>query len=265
MDDALSSPAATSHSRHTHRGGARGDTLTQQEREPAKELPYSEDPLPPGLAQEESEPVPPEFANEPPKRSKRRQTAHLKLVPQDRKLRDELLARAVEIAKTLDKSRPLTKDEMEKLVRQTLAEAGQPEGYVGWLMVVLASEFWQDQVAAVPPSPPAVPVAALPEARRRLPGRLRRVRPRLQKVRRVQHRRLPRPGRGAGLQGAGRRRLADRPQDHRQRPRRRDRRRRLPERAREGDRQDPARPAFPAWRCRCCRATAATRSSTTTG
>jgi geranylgeranyl pyrophosphate synthase len=139
LDDALSSPAATSHSRHTHRGGARGDTLTQQEREPAKELPYAED-------------TPPEFANEPPKRSKRRQTAHLKLVPQDRKLRDELQARAIEVAKTLDKSRPLTKDEMEKLVRQTLAEAGQPEGYVGWLMVVLASEFWKDQVAAVPPS-----------------------------------------------------------------------------------------------------------------
>jgi geranylgeranyl diphosphate synthase, type II len=58
----------------------------------------------------------------------------------------------VETAKTLDKSRPLTKDEMEKLVRQTLAEAGQPEGYLGWLMVVLASEFWKDQVAAVPPS-----------------------------------------------------------------------------------------------------------------
>jgi geranylgeranyl pyrophosphate synthase len=139
LDDALSSPAATSHSRHTHLGGARGDTLTQQEREPAKELPYAED-------------TPPEFANEPPKRSKRRQTAHLKLVPQDRKLRDELQARAIEVAKTLDKSRPLTKDEMEKLVRQTLAEAGQPEGYVGWLMVVLASEFWKDQVAAVPPS-----------------------------------------------------------------------------------------------------------------
>ncbi|MDX1948500.1 MAG: polyprenyl synthetase family protein [Pirellulaceae bacterium] len=61
-------------------------------------------------------------------------------------------AKAAAVAATLDKSRPLTKDEMEKLVRQTLAEAGQPEGYVGWMMVVLASEFWKDQVAAVPPN-----------------------------------------------------------------------------------------------------------------
>ena len=109
MDDALSSPATPSHSHRDGlasepltpalspraRGSAREDTLTQQEREPAKELPYSEDVVSPTLTAalsqgEREETVPPEFANEPPKRSKRRQTAHLKLVPQDRKLRDEL-------------------------------------------------------------------------------------------------------------------------------------------------------------------------------
>ena len=120
-------------------GSARDDTLTQQEREPARELPYSED-------------APPEFAGEAPKKSKRRQTAHLKLVPPTKELRERLQARAVEVAAKLDKSRPLTKDEMEKLVRRTLEEAGQPEGYVGWMMVVLATEFWKDQVAAIPPS-----------------------------------------------------------------------------------------------------------------
>jgi geranylgeranyl pyrophosphate synthase len=120
-------------------GSARDDTLTQQEREPAKELPYSED-------------VPPEFAGEAPKKSKRRQTAHLKLVPPTKELRERLHARAAEVAAKLDKSRPLTKDEMEKIVRRTLEEACQPEGYVGWMMVVLATEFWKDQVAAIPPS-----------------------------------------------------------------------------------------------------------------
>jgi len=95
---------------------------------------------------------PPEFASEAPKKSKRRQTSHLKLVPQSKELRERLHARAAEVAAKLDKSRPLAKDEMEKLVRRTLEEAGQPEGYVGWMMVVLASEFWKDQVAAVPPS-----------------------------------------------------------------------------------------------------------------
>ncbi len=40
---------------------------------------------------------------------------------------------------------------MESVARRTLADLEQPEGYLGWTMVVLASAFWQDQVAAVPP------------------------------------------------------------------------------------------------------------------
>jgi geranylgeranyl pyrophosphate synthase len=56
------------------------------------------------------------------------------------------------VAARLDKSLPLTKDEMERIARATLGELGLPEGFVGWTMVVLASEFWRDQVAAVPPS-----------------------------------------------------------------------------------------------------------------
>jgi geranylgeranyl pyrophosphate synthase len=96
--------------------------------------------------------TPPELANDPPKKSKRRQTAHLKLVPQSKELREKLLAAAALIAAQLDKSRPLTKDEMESLARRILAEAGQPEGYTGWMMVILATEFWKDQVAAIPPS-----------------------------------------------------------------------------------------------------------------
>ena len=106
----------------------------------------------PALSQGEREFVPPEFAGEPPKKSKRRQTSHLKLVPPAKEMRERLAAKAAEVAAGLDKSRPLTKDEMEKIVRRTLDECGQPEGYVGWMMVVLASEFWKDQVAAVPPS-----------------------------------------------------------------------------------------------------------------
>ena len=96
--------------------------------------------------------TPPEFAGEAPRKSKRRQTSHLKLVPQDKALRESLQARAADVAARLDKSRPLAKDEMEALARRTLEAAGQPEGYTGWMMVILATEFWKDQVAAVPPS-----------------------------------------------------------------------------------------------------------------
>ncbi|HZN33522.1 MAG TPA: DUF116 domain-containing protein, partial [Pirellulaceae bacterium] len=73
-------------------------------------------------------------------------------MPQDKQLREKLLAAASQVAAQLDKSRPLTKDEMEGVARRILAEAGQPEGYTGWMMVILATEFWKDQVAAIPPS-----------------------------------------------------------------------------------------------------------------
>ncbi|MEE2640238.1 MAG: polyprenyl synthetase family protein [Planctomycetota bacterium] len=46
---------------------------------------------------------------------------------------------------------PLTKDEMEKVARTLLEQEGLPEGYVGWIMVVLATEFYRDQVAGIPP------------------------------------------------------------------------------------------------------------------
>ncbi len=85
-----------------------------------------------------------------PRKSRRRKTSHLKLVPQERDLRMALRARIEERANRLDKSRPLSKDEMEAISRQLLEEAGQPEGYVGWTMVMLASAFWREQVAAVP-------------------------------------------------------------------------------------------------------------------
>ncbi|MCB9920789.1 MAG: polyprenyl synthetase family protein [Planctomycetaceae bacterium] len=56
-----------------------------------------------------------------------------------------------EVAAKLNKTVPLSKDEMEVIVRATLDELGMPEGYVGWMMVVFATEFWRDQVAGVPP------------------------------------------------------------------------------------------------------------------
>jgi geranylgeranyl pyrophosphate synthase len=95
---------------------------------------------------------PPEFAGEAPRRSKRRQTSHLKLVPEPRQLREELRVKCAQVAAELDKSRPLSKDEMEQVARKLLTEANQPEGYVGWIMVVLATEFYKEQVAHVPPS-----------------------------------------------------------------------------------------------------------------
>ncbi len=86
------------------------------------------------------------------RKSRRRKTAHLKMVPESKALREEIRSKCVTLANSLDKSRPLSKDEMEQVTRDLLQEMGQPEGFIGWAMVVLASEFWRDQVAATPPS-----------------------------------------------------------------------------------------------------------------
>lgn len=84
--------------------------------------------------------------------SRRRKTAHLKLVPETKELRERIRAKCDGVVRRLDKSRPLTKDEMEAVARGTLQELSLPEGFVGWTMVLLASAFWREQVAAVPPS-----------------------------------------------------------------------------------------------------------------
>ncbi|MEX1041190.1 MAG: polyprenyl synthetase family protein [Pirellulaceae bacterium] len=83
--------------------------------------------------------------------SRRRKTAHLKGVPDRKALREEIRDRCYQICDQLDKSRPLSKDEMEKLVRQLLEKMELPESYLGWTMVMFASAFWRDQVSAIPP------------------------------------------------------------------------------------------------------------------
>ncbi len=44
------------------------------------------------------------------------------------------------------------KTKWKRVCRQLLEEQALPEGFLGWTMVMLAGEFWRDQVAAVPPS-----------------------------------------------------------------------------------------------------------------
>lgn len=90
--------------------------------------------------------------SETPRKSSRRKTSHLKLVPPTREMREHLRLRCREVAAKLDHARPLTKDEMESVARQLLELEGQPEGYVGWTMVMLSSEFYRDQIADIPPS-----------------------------------------------------------------------------------------------------------------
>ncbi len=90
--------------------------------------------------------------NRPIKRvSRRRKTAHLKQVPGTRDLREGLRQACRDVAAGLSRDLPPTKDDLERLSREILARAGQPEGFVGWTMVVLSSAFWESQIQNVPP------------------------------------------------------------------------------------------------------------------
>lgn len=85
------------------------------------------------------------------RKSRRRKTSHLKLVPETKELRESLRQVCADTAAKMDKSQPLSKDQMEAVSREILTREKLPEGYVGWIMVVLASEFYKDQVAGIPP------------------------------------------------------------------------------------------------------------------
>jgi geranylgeranyl diphosphate synthase, type II len=93
-------------------------------------------------------------AAEPEKTEKksRRKTSHLKLVPETLELREKMRAKCKEVAARMNKEMAPTKDELEIVARRTLDELGMPEGYVGWIMVMLSTEFFRDSVAATPPS-----------------------------------------------------------------------------------------------------------------
>lgn len=84
------------------------------------------------------------------KRSRRRKTSHLKQVPETRIQREHLRDRCAQVVAKLDKTHPLTKDEMERVSRKLLDDEGLSESLVGWMMVNIAGEFWREQVAATP-------------------------------------------------------------------------------------------------------------------
>ncbi|WP_419188334.1 polyprenyl synthetase family protein [Stieleria bergensis] len=82
---------------------------------------------------------------------RRRKTSHLKEVPPTQELRDSLRARCEAVADRLDRSVPMSKDELEQISRRTLEEADLPESYLGWIMVMISGSFWRHELQAVPP------------------------------------------------------------------------------------------------------------------
>jgi geranylgeranyl diphosphate synthase, type II len=86
----------------------------------------------------------------PPTKPPKLNSAAFKEVPQDRAVRDRVRAAVAEFCKTVDKSKPLTRDATRQMAETVLKGLGLGESVLGFAMVMLSNEFWRDQVAAIP-------------------------------------------------------------------------------------------------------------------
>jgi geranylgeranyl pyrophosphate synthase len=77
-------------------------------------------------------------------------TAAFKAVPETRELRDKIRASVEVFCKSMDKSKPLTKETARSMSESVLQKLGLGEHYLGFTMVMLSNEFWREQVAAIP-------------------------------------------------------------------------------------------------------------------
>jgi geranylgeranyl diphosphate synthase type II len=80
---------------------------------------------------------------------KRPNSAHLKVVPETRAVRDQVRAAAAELGKTLDRGRPLVKADLQQMGENLLRQLGLDEQYLGFAMVCISNEFWREQVQAI--------------------------------------------------------------------------------------------------------------------
>ena len=71
-------------------------------------------------------------------------------VPAPRALRDRIRTAVDEWIVRVDRSRPLSRYELETAARSLLSRLDLPGEFAGWTMVAIASRFWADQVEAVP-------------------------------------------------------------------------------------------------------------------
>src|SRR5262249_46561619 len=83
------------------------------------------------------------------KKEKRPSTAHLKVVPETREMRDRVRAAAADFGKALDRSKPLTRPCLQQMGESLLNTLVLGEQYLGFTMVCISNEFWREQVHAI--------------------------------------------------------------------------------------------------------------------
>lgn len=74
----------------------------------------------------------------------------LKLNPETQELRERIRAEAFDYVRHIDRSRPLSKKELEAHGTALLEKMGLEKGYLGFAMVMLGNGFWKEQFISIP-------------------------------------------------------------------------------------------------------------------
>ena len=74
----------------------------------------------------------------------------LKLNPETQELRERIRAEAFQYVGAIDRSRPLSKKELESHGEALLEKMGLEKGYLGFAMVMLGNGFWKEQFVSIP-------------------------------------------------------------------------------------------------------------------
>src|SRR5215471_4159868 len=74
----------------------------------------------------------------------------LKLNPETQELRERIRTEAFRHVRTIDRSRPLSKKDLEAHAGVLLDRMGLEKGYLGFAMVMLGNGFWKEQFISIP-------------------------------------------------------------------------------------------------------------------
>lgn len=74
----------------------------------------------------------------------------LKLNPETQALRERIRAEAFQYVRNIDRSRPLSKKDLEAHAGALLEKMGLEKGYLGFAMVMLGNGFWKEQFISIP-------------------------------------------------------------------------------------------------------------------
>lgn len=74
----------------------------------------------------------------------------LKLNPESQELRERIRAEAFQYVRNIDRSRPMSKKDLEAHADALLEKMGLEKGYLGFAMVMLGNGFWKEQFISIP-------------------------------------------------------------------------------------------------------------------